>query len=98
MELKLANHITPFTGVNELLVGKANGVQGALNLGLPELDELEKFGIVRGKVVLLPNKGIEHTPVIGHPVVQLGGQETIAFEHQGDFRLVCCHGGILQNG
>ncbi len=57
-------------------------MQWSLDVRLPELDELEQLGVIWRQIVVLPDKDIEHVPVVWHPVEELGGGEAVALEHQ----------------
>lgn len=54
-------------------------VQRALNITWPELNELEQRGVVGIQVVLVPDEHVELALKVGHPVIQLGGGEAVAF-------------------
>ncbi len=82
MVTEFPDHIPPFTWPYHLPVSEPYRVERSFNLLLPELDEAEEARMVRGDVVVLPNKRIEYAPIVGHSVKELGGCQPVPAEHQ----------------
>jgi hypothetical protein len=68
-------------------------MQRALDLFLPEFDELEERGVIRRQIILLPDEAVENIAIIRHTVVKLGRGQPIALQHQ--FRLASRHECLL---
>ena len=52
---------------------------------VPELHEAEQLGMIGRQIVFLPDETVQNTALIGHPVIELGGGQAIALEHQLGF-------------
>jgi len=80
LQTELAVNATPFIRPNQTLVGKADGVKGAVEPRLPKVQELVHFGEVRGQVIILPDKCLEHGLEIRNPIKDVGSGEAIAIK------------------
>src|SRR3569832_990592 len=80
MQHELAIHRLERGRLDQLAVRNLDRVQRALELLLPELEEAMQLGEFREEVVGLPDIGLKQPVVIGTPVQDLRGGESVAFE------------------
>ena len=88
--LELPYDMAPFAGPDKLPMGETYRMDRPLDLALPKLDELEEAGMVRGEVIVLPDKRVQDVLVIRDPVEELASGRAIAPEHHFGFREGIC--------
>src|SRR5471032_1472119 len=66
-----------FGGLDELRVGDPHTVKLAIEIALPEFQELAEVGETRGQIEVLPDKALQNMLVIGHPVEDFGGGDSV---------------------
>ena len=67
---------------DQLLAGDVDGVQLALDLRDPEIEELVQLGIAGRDIVMLPDERLEDTRMVGQVVGDVGRREAITVELQ----------------
>src|SRR5690242_9782762 len=80
MQHELAADRFQLRRLDQLAMRDLDGVQGPLELVLPELEEARELGEFGEEVVGLPDKGLEQPMMIGTPVQDLRGGQAVALE------------------
>ena len=81
MQPKLAHHIAPFARRDQLAMGEPHRMKRSLDVALPEFDKAKEFGIIGGKIIVLPDEAVENIAIIGHPLVEFRRGQPIALQH-----------------
>src|SRR4051794_8088738 len=80
MQVIKARGETEFRRLDQLRAADPDAVQLALEVLVPEIEELAQLGEAGGQVQVLPDVALQHVPMIGHPVENLGGRDAVVLE------------------
>lgn len=87
---EFADHVPPFTWMNQFAMGKSDRVKRAIKFFLPKFNKAGKFWVFWRKIVLLSNIHIEDASIVGHTIGYLSRGETVTPQHELGF----CGGGV----
>src|SRR6185437_12595816 len=71
---------TEFRRLDQLGARHPDAVQPAVEVPVPEIEELAEVGEAGGEVEVLPDVALQHVLVVGHPVEDLGGRNAVVVE------------------
>lgn len=94
VNVKFTHNLSPVARREEFAVGEPDAVERTLDFCLPEIDKFEQPWMVGSNIIVLPDKGVEYTLVVGHTIEELSGRQSVALEHElGVGHSLCtCHG------
>lgn len=86
LQPEFAAHRAEIGGSDQILVGDGDPEQLAVELRLPEGEELVELGKARGEIVVLPDVFLQDRGMVGQAVENAGGGQSIARDLAGEVR------------
>jgi hypothetical protein len=86
MQSRQLHHAADFGGLDEADMGDSHGMQRAVQLSAPKLEEAMQRGKPGRLIVVLPDISLQQGLVIGQPIDDLGRRQTVTLQLTDEIR------------